>query len=107
MFTLALTCPLCPTERDASNVSIGVFASVFGFEVSLPLDESDACTGGRLTCPVRKGEKQTLRYELKVKDSYYPVSGDVGFRLTNQKDEAIACASISAELYTPDEHQEL
>lgn len=62
------------TERDAKNVSISVFASVFGFEVGLPLDDTDACAEGRLVCPVVKGQRQTLRYDLKVKDSYYPVS---------------------------------
>jgi len=94
-------------KKDVQNVKIAVFAYVFGFEVALALDDSDACAEGRLNCPIRKGEMQTFKYELKVKDDYYPVSGDVGFRLTDDKDEAIACAYISAELYTPDDHGEL
>ena len=53
-------------ERDAKAVNIGVFASVFGFEVGLPLDDSDACAEGRLKCPVKAGVLQTLRYDLKV-----------------------------------------
>lgn len=92
-------------KLDAKNVSITVFASVFGFEVSLPLDDTDACASGRLNCPIRSGVPQTLKYELVVKDSYYPVSGDVGFRLTTEDGTPIACASISAELYSPNEEE--
>lgn len=99
---------------DAKNVKISVFASVFGFEVGLPLDDDDACAEGRLNCPVRSGVPQTLRYDLKIKDTYYPVSGDVGFRLTTEDNQQIACASISAELYSREQegeavedHQEL
>ncbi|KAI1297916.1 Mite group 2 allergen Lep d 2 [Halotydeus destructor] len=94
-------------RKSAEKVDISVFASVFGFEVALPLDDTDACSQGRLKCPVKAGQRQTLKYELKIKDTYYPVSGDVGFRLTNSDDEEVACASISAELFTPEEHQEL
>lgn len=88
---------------DAKNLSINVFASVFGFEVSLPLDDVDACAAGRLSCPIRAGVPQTLKYELVVKDTYYPVAGDVGFRLTAEDGNTVACASISAELYSPNE----
>ena len=101
-------------DQDAGKVKISVFASVFGFEVGLPLDDDDACADGRLNCPVQAGVPQTLRYDLKIQDSYYPVSGDVGFRLTSDDGKPIACASISAELYSPEqegeaveEHQEL
>ena len=90
-------------QTDAKNISINVFASVFGFEVSLPLDDTDACASGRLNCPVKAGVPQTLKYELVVKDTYYPVAGDVGFRLTSEDGATIACASISAELYAPNE----
>jgi hypothetical protein len=90
---------------DAKNISIAVFASVFGFEVSLPLDDVDACAKGRLSCPIRAGIPQTLKYELVIKDTYYPVSGDVGFRLTAEDGSIIACASISAELYSPNEDE--
>lgn len=99
---------------DATKVKIQVFASVFGFELSLPLDDDDACAAGRLSCPIRAGVPQTLRYNLELKDSLYPVSGDVGFRLMTEDNEAIACATISAELYSKeaesevvDDHQEL
>ena len=94
-----------PTS-DAKNVSIAVFASVFGFEVSLPLDDTDACSEGRLSCPIVTGKPHTLKYSLKVKDTYYPVSGDVGFRLVTESGEPLACATISAELYDKT-HEEL
>ena len=90
-------------NHDASNVSIQVFASVFGFELALPLEDTDACAAGRLQCPIKAGEAQTLRYDLKIDDSYYPVSGDVGFRLVREDETPIACATISAELYSPEQ----
>lgn len=98
-------------QFDTSKVNIAVFASVFGFEVALPLEDTDACAEGRLNCPLKAGVPQTLKYDLKIADTYYPVSGEVGFRLTSEDNTPIACASISAELYDPaeeaDVHQEL
>ena len=90
---------------DAASVKIIVFASVFGFEIGLPLKDSDACAEGRLNCPIQAGVPQTLRYDLKIDDSYYPVSGDVGFRLATEDDRPIACATISAELYSTEQEQ--
>lgn len=92
---------------DAKKVTISVFASVFGFEVPLPLDDTDACSQDRLNCPINPGKEHTLRYSLKIKDSYFPVSGDVGFRLSTETGEQLACATISAELYDSKEHEEL
>lgn len=91
---------------DAKNVTILVFASVFGFELSLPLEDDDACAQGRLSCPIKAGVPQTLRYDLQLKDSLIPMSGDVGFRLLSEDNEAIACAMISAELYSPEAEDE-
>lgn len=93
-------------QLDAKNVTISVFASVFGWEVALPLDDPNACTEDRLKCPVHPGKLHTLRYSLKVKETYYPVSGDVGFRLSTETGEQLACATISAELYDK-KHEEL
>ena len=93
-------------KLDAKNVTISVFASVFGFEVALPLDDTDACSNDRLPCPVLSGKHHTLRYSLQVKDTYYPVSGDVGFRLVTESGEPLACATITAELYDKT-HEEL
>ena len=90
-------------NQTANKVKIAVFASVFGFEVGLPLDDDDACAQGRLNCPIQAGVPQTLRYDLKIKDSYYPVSGDVGLKLMTEDNKPIACATISAELYSPDQ----
>lgn len=56
------------------KVTISVFASVFGFQVNLPLDDDDACAEGRLQCPIKPGKHETLKYRLKIKDDYYPVS---------------------------------
>ena len=98
---------------DTHNVTINVFASVFGFEMSLPLDDTNVCDEKRLKCPIRAAVKHTLKYNLNVKKDYYPVSGDVGFRLISHDGATVACAMFSAELYTPsedeplDEHQEL
>ena len=92
--------------KDAKKVTIGVFASVFGFEVALPLDNPDACAVHATNCPVVAGKPHTLKYSLKIKDTYYPVSGDVGFRLTTETGEPLACSTISAELYDK-AHEEL
>lgn len=75
--------------------------------MGLDLDDNDACVKGRLPCPIQAGQLTTLKYDFKVKDDYVPVSGDVGFRLTDEDGQVVACATISAELYAKDEHQEL
>jgi len=99
---------------ETYNVTINVFASVFGFKMPLPLEDTNACKEGRLNCnPLLTKVKHTLKYDLEIKKDYYPVSGDVGFRLTSDDGATVACAMFSAELYTPsedeplDEHQEL
>ena len=50
-------------ESDAENVQLKLAGSFFGMSFDIPVDNTDACGQGLITCPVKAGEKTTFVYK--------------------------------------------
>lgn len=61
--------------------------------VYIPLQNfhKEACIGHGITCPVRKGSKQTYRYEMLVDNSMPYLSTDAIWKMTDYWGFTVAC----------------
>lgn len=63
---------------------IPVYVSMNGFH-------KDACTGHGITCPVKKGTRQTYTYEMIVDHTVPNLKTDAMWRLTDYWGYTVAC----------------
>ena len=52
-------------DQDTEKAKLNVMAKIGEVDLPLPIDH-DICKNGRLTCPLKNGEKYTLKYSFDI-----------------------------------------
>ncbi|RWS02034.1 epididymal secretory protein E1-like protein [Dinothrombium tinctorium] len=78
------------------TVTFGAAASVFGFDMDLPVDDPVACSK-YIECPLKPGKVNVFKYDLDIDESYPSMSVNVKLNLKSGN-EHIACASTSISI---------